>query len=78
MSRLLRTKFPVNENTLKPKIQVNDENRMLNYQANHKEYYDKRTKSKDEFNANDDVVVNEGRVWSPCKVLNKLDNYPRS
>jgi len=43
MSRLLRTKFPVNENTLKPKIQVNDENIMLNYQANYKEYYDKRT-----------------------------------
>jgi len=24
------------------------------------------------------VVVNDGRVWLPCKVLSKSDNYPRS
>jgi len=24
------------------------------------------------------VVVNERRVWLPCKVLSKLENYPRS
>ncbi|XP_026815924.1 pyridoxal kinase-like [Rhopalosiphum maidis] len=52
--------------------------RMLNYQANYKEYYDKITKFKDKFNANDDVVVNERRVLLPCKILSKLENYPWS
>jgi len=78
MSRFLTTRFPVNENSLRLKVQVNDENRMLNSQANYEKYYDKITKTKYEFNANDDAVVNEGRAWVPCKVLSKLENYPRS
>jgi len=31
MSRLLRTKFPVNDNNLKSKVQVNDENYCYKY-----------------------------------------------
>ncbi|CAI6353509.1 unnamed protein product [Macrosiphum euphorbiae] len=78
MSRLLRTKFPIKESNLMPKVQTEVSLRQQVYKKKYKQYYDKTAKNKQGFEEGDKVMVRENSMWEPGIVKAKVANSPRS
>lgn len=63
--------------SLKPQLcQVND--KIVQAQNKTKEYYDKRAKSKPDFENNEKVrLQDDDKYWNPALVSSKIENSPR-
>lgn len=77
MSRLLRTKLPIANVKLEPKLQSDVRNRLLCRQEKYKEYHDRRVVERNSFKVGENIVVRKDKVWSPAVIIEKC-NTPRS
>ncbi|XP_050548981.1 uncharacterized protein K02A2.6-like [Daktulosphaira vitifoliae] len=81
MSRNLRTKIPVTNSFLKPKLVNTDiyKNLIFNKNKNSKYYYNKKSKQLSDLVINDNILfkLKSDSDWSPGKII-KICNEPRS
>lgn len=77
-SRNLKTKLPIDNNELKPKV-VNIRNLINKNQDKQRNYYNLRTKNRPEFVAGEAVLIRNLKtgIWEKGKILNKL-SAPRT
>jgi hypothetical protein len=60
MNRLLRSRLPISNSNLKPKISENIKEKLVNKQIKYKKYYDNSAKRREvHFNKNDDILINK-------------------
>ena len=76
-SRKIRTKLPICNENLYPKICDNAHNQLLTKQVKSKKYYDKNAKNLPVLKEGDTVRFKHNKQWVPGIVKTKLD-YPRS
>ena len=79
MNRIMRTKLPISNSSLKPKINKNAYEEILNKSLNNKSQYDKRTQQKGQISVGDRVFMQDvnKKTWKPGTVLLKHES-PRS
>jgi hypothetical protein len=77
MSRSLKTKLPVHENHLMPKVVDNAKALLDNRQDKYKQYFDCGTKPLSTLKIGDSVRVLNGKTWDPA-VVTDLADTPRS
>lgn len=76
MSRVLRTKVPISNKTLKPKIEKGVKAAIVQSQIKSKCYYDRSTKTRSDIKG-PNVVFKDGREWKPAQLVQK-HHAPRS
>ncbi|XP_030745261.1 uncharacterized protein K02A2.6-like [Sitophilus oryzae] len=78
-NRKLQTKLPIKTELLIPsKINYEKEKEKLEQKRQeYKSYYDRSVRERKEFEEGENVVVKEGRIWEPGKIIRKLEE-PRS
>lgn len=76
MSRHTRTKFPMKESLMQPKIQ-NVAAKLKEIQCKSKEHYDKTSKIRQALSVGDNVTYQQNKQWYPAKIL-KIHDNPRS
>lgn len=78
MSRLLRTKLPVSNLKLTPRVQNGTLEKLRKNQEKYKNYHDRTAKSKiQSFKPNQNVVMRKENNWVPGKIVRHA-NEPRS
>lgn len=77
MSRRVRTKIPMNKDLLKPEVQLNVKEKIVNKQNISKWYYDKSAKPLSDLYINQNVLIRNGKTWERGIVVKK-DKNPRS
>lgn len=70
MSRVLRTKVPICNSVLKPKVQSSVKESILSSQSKSKLYYDRNAKPRKEL-TQPNVVYKKDGVWKPAKIIGK-------
>ncbi|XP_072380845.1 uncharacterized protein [Diabrotica undecimpunctata] len=76
-NRVLRSKLPSNKKH--KDVNLKEEWEKLEAKRNeYKNYYDRNTKVRREIVPGENVGVREGREWRPGKILEKIDEAPRS
>lgn len=78
MSRVTRTKVPIKESILVPKLELNVNEKLVCNQNKTKNYHDKRTKFRPEFNEGENIVHQRKGKWEPAKIIEKHTAAPRS
>ncbi|KAK3931516.1 hypothetical protein KUF71_006534 [Frankliniella fusca] len=77
-SRMLKSKIPMTEETLKPKIQEDVTNKLEERQSNAEKQYNKTARRKKvSFEENQKVLFHTGKTWEPAVIGRKGQN-PRS
>ena len=77
-SRKLKTKLPIRNEQLKPKLVKNYKNVLVKKSEQNKKYYDKNVRPFNyQFKTGDNVVYRNNNVWLPAKVINQYET-PRS
>lgn len=70
-SRRLRTKIPISETLLIPNVQNNIKSKLNEVISKQKQYYDKNSRDRQSFHANDRVTIRNGNKWEPATILRK-------
>lgn len=72
-SRMLRTKIPVSEKLLIPKIEPDIKNRLVARQGKNKLYYDKSAKVRKPFSPGENFLLRNviNKTWEPGKIIKK-------
>lgn len=76
-SRMTRTKLPVSDKLLEPKVHLNVQKKLIELQGKSKLYYDRNTRVRQPFSPNEKVMLKNEKVWEPATVVAKHD-LPRS
>jgi len=77
-SRILRTKIPIQNSLLKPKLQSQVKTKIKKSQIKYKTNYDKTANKKEyKFNPNTNILIKKNKEWHPGKVITNTDK-PRS
>ncbi|CAI6377683.1 unnamed protein product [Macrosiphum euphorbiae] len=77
-SRILRTKLPIANKLLEPRLQHKVQTKLKAFQQKYKSNYDKTaTKKETQFKPNTNILIQNNKVWLPGKVIAKA-NAPRS
>lgn len=77
MSRMCRSKLPVKDALLEPRIVSGVKQLLGKLQAKSCKYYDRRASDRKAIVPGDAVVVKRGKTWEPARVVDKA-NTPRS
>lgn len=76
-NRRVRTKIPVHTKLLQPEIPQNVHRKLMERQALTKNYHDTHAKKREQFREGESVLVRNGKVWEPVKIVSMHDT-PRS
>lgn len=76
-SRRMRTKLPIHDNLLKPKLQHNVKEKLCDIRSKVKKYYDCTSRQRNEFYNEQNVAIRSDKVWEPATIIKKAE-YPRS
>ncbi|KAK9746923.1 hypothetical protein QE152_g5734 [Popillia japonica] len=77
MNRLLRTRIPIKDENLKPKIQTNLQNTLRESQQRYKNWHDRGKRKPRHYKENEHVIVRHDSEWRPA-IIKKRSETPRS